>query len=315
MGALSSAIKKFGARQLIADYWNSHTVLYMFRAVLLNGFNKTALEIVRNGQEAKVMKRLFNQNKALVEKPLNAPIRVDESGNDNKTIWFLWYQGISNAPEIVKACYKSVLSNFPDHKVIVLDTHNLNAYIRLPDWIETKRKNGEITLTHYSDLVRTELLVKYGGIWIDSTVLLTDRIPDYWIKAERFYFQELRPGNEGHAIKLSSWFLSTNEGDPVLFRVRELLWKYWETHDVLIDYYLFHHFFQLVLDAHPEEIRKTPQYPSSIPHMLLFKLQLPYSKKEFEYITSLTPLHKLTYKTESTQEESTYYRYLLNKYL
>lgn len=30
-----------------------------------------------------------------------------------------------------------------------------------------------------SDIIRNDILIKNGGLWIDSTVLLTDNIPDF----------------------------------------------------------------------------------------------------------------------------------------
>lgn len=35
-----------------------------------------------------------------------------------------------------------------------------------------------ISNTHMSDIIRNDILIKNGGLWIDSTVLLTDNIPD-----------------------------------------------------------------------------------------------------------------------------------------
>ena len=36
-----------------------------------------------------------------------------------------------------------------------------------------KHKNNIIDNTHFSDLLRLELLIKYGGTWIDASVLIT----------------------------------------------------------------------------------------------------------------------------------------------
>ena len=33
--------------------------------------------------------------------------------------------------------------------------------------------SGQITKTHLSDLLRLELLIRYGGTWIDATVFCT----------------------------------------------------------------------------------------------------------------------------------------------
>ena len=36
-----------------------------------------------------------------------------------------------------------------------------------------KYKKGIFTRTHFSDILRLELLTKYGGTWIDASVLIT----------------------------------------------------------------------------------------------------------------------------------------------
>lgn len=42
--------------------------------------------------------------------------------------------------------------------------------MEFPKYIEEKWKRGVITHTHMTDLLRLELLIRYGGTWIDATV-------------------------------------------------------------------------------------------------------------------------------------------------
>lgn len=91
--------------------------------------------------------------------------RVDEP------IWVFWWTGEETAPEIVKACIKSIRRNANGHRVIFLSKDNLHDYVTLPDFIEKKHNDGNIGHAHYSDIVRISLLAEYGGVWIDSTVL------------------------------------------------------------------------------------------------------------------------------------------------
>ena len=84
-------------------------------------------------------------------------------------VWVCWWQGIDNAPAIVKKCVESIQKNVHNHKVTIITEDNYKNYVEFPDWIEEKKKKGIISRTHYSDLLRLELLAKYGGIWLDST--------------------------------------------------------------------------------------------------------------------------------------------------
>jgi len=45
--------------------------------------------------------------------------------------------------------------------------------VELPGYIVEKWEKGRIPAAMFSDLLRVELLIKYGGTWIDSTVFCT----------------------------------------------------------------------------------------------------------------------------------------------
>ena len=95
-----------------------------------------------------------------------------------KKIWFLWYQGLSQAPLVVIKCYESWKKYNPDWEVIFLDENNLKNYITLS---LPKEKLCELSKNHQSNLTRLELLSKYGGVWADATSLC--RVPlDNWLE-------------------------------------------------------------------------------------------------------------------------------------
>ena len=113
---------------------------------------------------------------------------------DNKysnCIWQLWLQGFDNAPDIVKKCVKSVKYFCHDKKIIYLDEKNISNYITIPEHIMHKYKKGIISPAHFSDYIRVALLSKYGGLWLDSTILLTDKIPDEIFESKIFLFKDL----------------------------------------------------------------------------------------------------------------------------
>ena len=99
--------------------------------------------------------------------------QTDNASTGSATVWFCWLQGLDDAPEIVKACYNSIKRNIPNREVKVIDAKNWKEYVELPDFIVKKWENGKIPAALFSDLLRLELLIKYGGTWIDSTVLCT----------------------------------------------------------------------------------------------------------------------------------------------
>lgn len=88
-------------------------------------------------------------------------------------IWICWWQGEANMPDIVKVCYASAKHHAGQHPVILITEQNYQEYATMPDYILQKVKNHEISLTHFSDMLRINLLKEHGGIWADSTLLFT----------------------------------------------------------------------------------------------------------------------------------------------
>ena len=87
----------------------------------------------------------------------------------------------------------------------------MNKYVQFPNYIIEKWNAGLITNTHMTDLLRLELLIRYGGMWVDATVLCTSRsknIPKYYFDSELFFYQCLKPGRDGHCNYISSWLIS-----------------------------------------------------------------------------------------------------------
>ncbi len=89
-----------------------------------------------------------------------------------KIIWWCWLQGLDDAPQIVKACFNS-LKQLTGYSLKVIDNSNWREYLELPGYIVKKWEKKQIPPALFSDLLRLELLIMYGGTWIDSTVFCT----------------------------------------------------------------------------------------------------------------------------------------------
>lgn len=95
--------------------------------------------------------------------------------SESSNIWTLWWQGLEQAPEIVKVCLKSQRENMVSKgfQYTVITKDNWKQFIDLPKHIIEKMENGKITLTHFSDIIRAELLKQYGGIWMGYILAYT----------------------------------------------------------------------------------------------------------------------------------------------
>lgn len=223
---------------------------------------------------------------------------------------------MDEAPELVKKCYESLQINLRDREIILITSENLSDYVKFPDYIIEKWNQGIITHTHMTDLLRLELLITYGGTWIDSTVLCTrdiEEIPKYFFYSDLFFYQTLKPGRDGQATVLSSWYISASTNNKILMATRCLCYEYWKKNNEMVDYFLLHDFFQIVLEFYEEEWHNVVPVSNSAPHILLLRLFDKYDEKLFEYIKNQTPFHKLSYKFTDDQMlmDDTYYKYLL----
>lgn len=308
MEKFSQMFKKAGGVTLVKDYVKSHVFLTALSQLLILGPSRKALEIIRLSTQLKVQKRLEKKYINILKEFPYEKIK-NEYSKSNKTVWICWLQGIENAPILVQNCYESICKHLKDWNIVVITSENLSQYTEFPDYIIKKWEKGIISNTHFSDLLRVELLAKHGGLWIDSTVLCTGEVPEYISESELFLFQCLKPGLDGHCILGSSWLIYSKSNNVVLLAVKKLLYSYWEKNDRLVDYFLLHHFMSITLLYFNEDWNKIPKVPNDLSHILLLELFDIYDEMKYKHIKQLVPFHKLSYKRDEKdmQRKNTFY--------
>lgn len=217
-----------------------------------------------------------------------------------KQVWICWLQGIENAPQIVQDCYASVCYWMKDWKITVITAQNMSEYVQFPDYIIDKWKAGIITNTHLSDLLRLELLIHYGGLWMDSTTYMTDSLPTYVADSNLFVYRNGWMDME--MINMGSWLMySKYTNDRILLETQQLLYRYWKKYNYLKNYFLLHIFFRMVTDENPKLWEQVPAINHIDSHLLMQELPKQYDKNRCKKIKNLTPIHKLTYKFKTSK--------------
>ena len=312
MSNFRKLFQKVGGFSVLKNYAYGHVLFFSLAETALVGLGKKSLEIVRLAVTNKLISKLRRKYRKTVQNFLStydSRIKHENSGK----IWMCWLQGIENAPKLVQACYHSIKQNIPSRELVVITESNYREYVSFPNYIQDKIDRGIITKTHFSDLLRLELLNRYGGTWIDATVYISsEQIPEYMLSSDLFMFQVLKPGLDGHAVCMSSWFMTAYTNHPILLLTQKLLYEYWKTHDRLVDYFLLHDFLQLSIETFPKEWARVMPFSSSLPHILLLRLFDEYDETVWCEVRKMTPVHKLTYKfdQDSTNKENTYYKHL-----
>jgi hypothetical protein len=164
-----------------------------------------------------------------------------------KNIWIYWEQGWNNAPEICKLCKQSWQKLNVTWNINILDKNNINKFID----VEKINKNfWNITpIQSRADIIRTLLLQKYGGVWVDSTLICM--IPlDNWLfknfdlidKNDFFAFKKLEK-----ELSISNWFLATHPNNYIINKFTEKYTKFFKTNLVTKEYFQFHNDFKYLL--------------------------------------------------------------------
>lgn len=313
---LIKTLKKHGGWKLIIQYFNAgvlHTAIMQF---LILGKSRTALEILRESVSLKIKERLEKKYKKILtnfDRYYSDRVYTHESSN---IVWVCWLQGMDNAPEIVRICLEKMKKHLYKEKVIIITEKNFKNYIDFPDYILNKWKSGVISNTHFTDLMRLELLIKYGGMWLDSTVLCLanqDDIPAYYFDSELFFYQCLKPGRDAHATYMSSWLISAKTNNKILMATKELCYAYWKKNNKMIDYFLLHDFMSVVLDYYEDDWKKIIPCDNATPHILLLNIFEKFDLARWNAMTNNVPFHKLSYKFEAcnTQIENTNYKFII----
>ena len=223
-------------------------------------------------------------------------------------IWWCWLQGEENAPDLCRSCLKSVREYCPEHEIIVITENNYSDYVSFPDFIIEKYQKGLISKTHFSDLLRLQLLVTHGGTWIDSTCYLTEK-PDYIFDNPLFVFQNKERGDD--SILASSWLISSEKNNSILVLTRDMIFDWWEKHNHLYHYFLIHFFFTIACEFYKGEFNKIPFFSNLPCHVMQRELFNQFDQKRFEQIKKMSAVHKLTYKFANKEIAGTFYEYIL----
>ncbi len=240
---------------------------------------------------------------------LDAESNEKEGEECPKIIWIRWLQGMNKAPEIVKKCYQSIQKWCPEYEIKLIDNENISSYVSMPKYIIDKYQKGYISNTHFSDLLRLALLDEHGGYWIDATVYLTAPIPEKIQKSPFFAYH-----SEGY-LHNNNWFLKSNKGNQIIYNIKRLLYEYWKQEKRVINYFIYHIFFDLMIESNTklaEEWRKVPVLYDDC-YELEHSFFKPYEKEKWLEINQKTHIHKLSYKYDKNKNiQGSFLEYLLN---
>ena len=238
-----------------------------------------------------------------VKKGCNNPtiqLHRSRSGEDLNALplWQYWESHDGLIPPLVQACLNSVDKYKGKCNRIFLTPDNVKNYVDIPQIFWDLKEKGKIKTAFFSDILRTCLLIQHGGIWIDSTVLLTEELPDYITNADLFVFQnDLKIDLDG--LNMASYFISAKKDNKILKETLSALIQYWKENNFLVNYFTFLHTFTMVTQATKENkelFKKVPFFNFLPVQQFQAELLSQFSEQRWNEIRKISGIHKLTHK-------------------
>lgn len=289
-----SRFRQFGGFRLLLEYARMGIGLRVLHHALLYLVGKesrdTAYAYIKEAVNKKLNERYLPY---LKERKAYYDSQQLPQTRSNK-VWTCWLQGFDKAPEIVRVCQESLKRQLkPDRELIQLDDTNYQQYVTLPTHVVERYKRGQMPPAHFSDILRLELLTRYGGTWMDASILCTGRhhAPEM-LDSDLFIFQQIVYGDwTFHGI--SNWFITSCTNNRLLLVLRDLLCKYWSDYSVTLNYYIFHSFFRTLAGMYPDDIAAMTLKDRNYPLMLNDRLNEPYDPEWTRELTSRVCFHKI----------------------
>lgn len=263
-------------------------------------------------QETK-LKYLKQQYGYLVEKYCGKKKVLDRQ----PVIWIMWWQGYSNMPPIVKACFESVKNHISENvKVILLTKDNYSDYVDIPDYIIDKVEKKIISLTHLSDIIRMACIADNGGIWLDATIYVTKNIPDELLTNDFF---SLSTREDRHYVSMCKWCGFAIGGRSVVFDfMKDLFYTHWHKYDSFIDFFFIDYGLRMFYDSSMsfrEMVNKYSIYTEDL-YVLQDNLNEIFDDKTMKKRIEPSLFCKLSWKgtvLSSKNGKETFYKHLISK--
>lgn len=272
--------------------WNGHIKNWVWRTrskrrEVRENATREALSAYLDSRYAPVIKSFVE------EEDETAPHREEEQ------IFSIWFQKEENAPEIVKACFRSVRANC-SIKQTVLDKDTLFDYIQLPDYVVDKWRSGKMGVAHFSDICRVELLYRYGGVWLDATDFVPAEFPQWLLDSDFFVY--LAGDRINPYSFMQNCFIRSKKGNFLLKAWRAAMLAYWKEEDKALDYFVHQMLFKKVVENNTkaaEIFAEMPKLAQDPTHELWFGgyVDKPFDPALFQDVTSKAIFQKTEYRS------------------
>lgn len=296
----------------------------------------------------KEVKEIKKQNKAfhIIKQYINItenPFPSLQPKNRQDVVWQFWEPpkttNCSAGLKLVSSCLESVQKNiWAGYKRELLDLSTSKKYVEFPDFVYQKLQDNRdgFGFTAFSDILRLALLYKFGGIWLDASILVLQPLGTKYIfykhgtgfsfarspnvsssdrRTWRHYDPTYFSWSRFSRIKWLNSFIISGENTKIieeLLRILLLIWKYEHRYP--------HYFTTQIIYNHLAKINASAAFSSQsdIPiHYLQRHLNEKFNTDIYNHIKRSCPLQKMSWKIHAPKlpNQDTFFDHIIQQKL
>ncbi|WP_374412886.1 capsular polysaccharide synthesis protein [Novosphingobium colocasiae] len=212
----------------------------------------------------------------------------------SRTVWIYWDRGWDAMPPLARLSYDSWRQRNPGWEVRLLDQETALTLTGIPAEVSAKRMKP----SQLADLIRLELLTRFGGVWVDATTFCQVPLDQWLAPAMPFGFFAFTVTEQR---TVATWFLASAQDNPIMRAWRDVAFSFWSCASSPTTYLMFYDFFSLALARFPEAGRMW-RYSSHLERTQENILRYEYLTKDLAPAFAqalergLIPLHKFSFR-------------------
>jgi len=193
-----------------------------------------SLESVQ-AHNGEILKYLEREYSGLLEQYRNG---VEPTvGQEKAPVWMLWWDG--EMPDIIRLCCRSKLRWTGRHPVTLLTKDNVREYVSFPDCVWQQFESGKLRIQHLADMIRVQLIRKYGGLWLDVSIFCAGEIPEYCFQRPLYSVKgtpdpRFVSNNQWTTFAIGGW-----KGNVLCAFLDDFFQEYCRRGKPFIDYFMF----------------------------------------------------------------------------
>ena len=245
---------------------------------------------------------------------------VKESAENSEMapVWVLWWDGERAMPDIIKMCHQSKMRAVGTHPIILLTKDNVRDYIDFPDYVWKQYEEKKICIQHLADMIRVQLIQRYGGLWLDASIYCAKSIPEEFFELPLY---SIKGKIDERYVSKNQWttFVIGGWKNNVLCSfLNDFFIEYCKSGKPFLDYFMFDCAIALAYSQIPavkEQIDNLPDVKEDC-YWLNSKLEEKATEQLFSTLKQQsTVFYKIAWSrfVNSHMEKNTFYSFLMEK--